>query len=99
MKTNRVIYRTCTDCGKEFIISPKFQDYIEENNLRLPKRCKECRGNRKMAYEVKKCMSCGDEFVITQNEHKFYSERGLTEPKRCQDCRRKRNERSTEETE
>ena len=99
MKSNRAIYRTCADCGKEFIISPKFQDYIEENNLKLPKRCKECRDNRREAHEVRECVVCGNEFVITHNEHRFYSERGLTEPKRCFDCRKKRNERNPEETE
>lgn len=96
MKLNRAIYRTCADCGNEFVISPKFQEYIEENGLKLPRRCKECRTRRKESYEVKVCADCGTEFTITQNEHKFYAERGLTEPKRCPDCRRKKHERSTE---
>lgn len=100
MKANRAIYRTCSDCGAEFIISPRFQDYLEENGLKLPKRCKACRDSRKEAYETKKCVDCGNDFVITQNEHKFYSERGLTEPKRCPECRQKRKyERNSKKAE
>lgn len=99
MKANRAIYRTCADCGKEFVISPKFQDYIEENNLKLPKRCRDCRTSRREAYEVKTCVECGNEFTLTQNEHKFYTERGLTEPKRCPDCRKKKYERNSENSE
>ncbi len=100
MKSNsRTIYRTCVDCGNEFAISPRLQEFIEENNLKLPKRCKECRDLRKQAFETKKCVDCGNDFVITHNEHKFYEERGLTEPKRCHDCRKIRNERRAKEEE
>lgn len=99
MKANRAIYRTCADCGGEFVISPKFQDFIEENNLKLPKRCKDCRHTRKEVFETRKCLMCEGEFTITHNESKFYAERGLTEPKRCPDCRKKRHERDSEEAE
>jgi DNA-directed RNA polymerase subunit RPC12/RpoP len=95
-KNYRAIYRTCSDCGKEFIISPKFQEKIEENDLKLPKRCKECRDNRKVAKDTRICADCGEEFTITVNEHKFYEERGLTEPKRCKNCRKNKNGRSEE---
>lgn len=89
MASNRTIYRNCTDCGEEFVINPKFQDYIKENDLKLPKRCKKCRENRKMNSETVMC-ECGDEFTITPNEAKFYAERGLDKPKRCPACREKR---------
>ena len=87
---NRVIYRTCVDCGKEFAIGLAFQKHIEEQGLKLPKRCKECRENRRVAHVVKQCVDCGEAFAITRNEHKYYEERGLSEPKRCKACRDKR---------
>lgn len=96
-KNYREIYRACVDCGKEFAISAKFQEMAEKNDLRLPKRCKKCRDNRKVAHDTRMCIDCGEEFIITVNEHKFYSERGLTEPKRCKDCRRKRHDKSEED--
>ena len=99
MKTNRTIYRACADCGKEFTISPKFQEFIEENDLKLPKRCKDCRHTRKEVHETRKCLMCDGEFIITQNESKFYTERGLSKPRRCPDCRKKRHERDSEEAE
>lgn len=97
VKPNRAICRTCSDCGSEFTISSKFQKYVEENGLKLPKRCKKCRDLRKKPYRIKTCIECSSEFTITQNEHKFYAERGLTEPKRCPNCRQdKKYERNTE---
>lgn len=104
MNANRVVRRTCMDCGEEFVISPKFQDYIEENGLKLPKRCPNCRATRKTVTTTKVCVECGNEFGLTANEIKYYSERGLTEPKRCAECRsrRRRNrggERSAEAAE
>ena len=86
----RVIYRNCVDCGKEFAIGLGFQRHIAEQGLKLPKRCKECRTERRKAHAVKQCVDCGEAFTITRNEHKYYTERGLTEPKRCPDCRAKR---------
>lgn len=89
---SRVIHRICVDCGEEFVIGLAFQKHIEENNLKLPKRCKECREDRRVAHAVKQCVDCGEAFTITRNEHKYYKERGLTEPKRCLACRKKRHE-------
>ena len=94
MGANRIINRTCADCGTDFAISKKFQDYIEENNLKLPKRCKKCRDARKNQYKELECVECGKTFVITLNEHNFYEERGLSEPKRCHECRSARHERA-----
>lgn len=88
----RVIHRTCVDCGKEFVIGLGFQKHIEDNGLKLPKRCKECREDRRVAYSVKQCVDCNEPFTITRNEHRYYEERGLTEPKRCLACRQKRRE-------
>ena len=99
MSATRAIYRTCSECGERFVIGPSFQDYIEENNLKLPRRCKNCRELRKKEYEVRKCVTCGNDFTITQNEYKFYSERGLSIPLRCHDCRRKRHERFSKDKE
>lgn len=41
----------CKDCGKEFNISSGEKQYFESRNLELPKRCKECRKNRKQVQE------------------------------------------------
>lgn len=87
---NRMICRPCVDCGEEFTISPKFQDYLRENGLKLPKRCASCRAARKSIAVTKTCVDCGKEFGLTTNELNYYSQRGLSEPKRCEDCRAKR---------
>lgn len=87
---NRIICRQCVDCGDDFTISPKFQNYVQENGLKLPKRCPKCREARRTVVVTKTCVDCGEKFDITVNEQKYYAERGLTEPKRCPECRAKR---------
>lgn len=93
MEKRRAIYRDCVECGQEFTISPKFQEYVEENGLKLPKRCRKCRDSRKEPYKTEVCVDCGNEFVITVNEHKFYIERGFVDPKRCPMCRSKKHDK------
>lgn len=41
----------CKDCGEEFNITPSEINFYEANNLKLPKRCPECRKARKTAKE------------------------------------------------
>lgn len=42
----------CKDCGKEFNITPGEMKFYEANNLKLPKRCPDCRTIRKKANEA-----------------------------------------------
>lgn len=42
----------CKDCGKEFNIIPGEMKFYEANNLKLPKRCPDCRAARKKANEA-----------------------------------------------
>lgn len=37
----------CKDCGKSFSISPDEEMFYTSKGLQVPKRCKECRKNRK----------------------------------------------------
>ena len=39
---------TCCDCGKAFTFEAGEQAYFSRNNLRVPKRCPQCRLLRKM---------------------------------------------------
>ena len=39
--------RTCVQCGKDFYISQNEIKYFKSKNLRLPKRCKDCRALNK----------------------------------------------------
>jgi hypothetical protein len=34
---------TCTDCHKQFIITPEEQSFFKQKQFALPKRCKPCR--------------------------------------------------------
>ena len=34
---------TCTDCKKDFIITPAEQQFFQQKSFDLPKRCKPCR--------------------------------------------------------
>ena len=66
------------------------QNDIAEAGLKLPKRCPNCRAERREVKVTKECVDCGTVFHITKNEAKYYAERGFTEPKRCPECREKR---------
>lgn len=37
----------CRDCGKVFVIAEKEQEWYNERNWELPKRCLRCRQKRK----------------------------------------------------
>lgn len=39
--------RTCKDCGRTFLMSYSEVTFFERNQLRVPKRCPECRAARK----------------------------------------------------
>lgn len=38
---------TCVDCGKEFLFSVPEQRFFSSKQLSVPKRCKDCRAERK----------------------------------------------------
>lgn len=37
----------CCDCGEEFTFDIGEQEYYKKNNLYFPKRCKDCRKNKR----------------------------------------------------
>ena len=37
----------CKDCGKEFTVDEKEQEWYKEKGFELPKRCLDCRKKRK----------------------------------------------------
>lgn len=39
----------CKDCGTEFVIEAKEQEWYKEQGFELPKRCPSCRKARKQA--------------------------------------------------
>ncbi len=38
----------CVDCGAQFIFTARDQAFYQENNYQAPRRCKTCRGKRKL---------------------------------------------------
>lgn len=46
-KTYEPITAICKECGSEFVITPKEQEYMKTMGYELPKRCAECRKIRK----------------------------------------------------
>lgn len=83
------ITATCKDCGKEFTISVKEQLFAQEGKgFTLPKRCKDCRANRKAKSKHIVCHECGDVFEFTASEQEFFNKNGFEEPKRCTECRK-----------
>lgn len=38
---------TCKDCGCEFVVSEKEQNWYKERGFELPKRCYQCRKDRR----------------------------------------------------
>lgn len=82
------ITATCKDCGSEFTISVKEQLFAQENKgFVMPKRCPNCREQRKSKVKQIICVECGDVFVFTASEQEFYEKNGFKEPKRCKNCR------------
>ena len=97
--TNRQVERMypitaeCKDCGREFTISVKEQLFAQENKgFTLPKRCPDCRSERKNKNKQIVCMDCGEVFDFTASEQEFYEKNGFAEPKRCKACRKARKE-------
>lgn len=87
------ITEVCKDCGKEFEISVKEQLFARENKgFVLPKRCPECRADRKDRTKHIVCVECGEVFEFTANEQEFYEKNGFKEPKRCKSCRKIRKD-------
>ena len=43
----------CKECGAQFSISAKEQEWFESRSLALPKRCPECRKKRRKEKEAK----------------------------------------------
>lgn len=87
------ITEVCKDCGKEFIITVKEQLFAQENKgFVLPKRCPECRSNRKNSIKYIVCETCGEVFEFTANDQEFYKKNNFKEPKRCKKCRKIRKE-------
>ena len=79
----------CKDCGKEFQISVKEQLFAQENKgFVLPKRCPDCRTNRKDRAKHIVCVECGTIFEFTASEQEFYEKNGFKEPRRCRACRK-----------
>lgn len=83
----------CKDCGQEFEISVKEQLFAQEDKgFVLPKRCKNCREERKGKNKQIVCVECGDVFEFTASEQEFYSKNGFKEPRRCKSCRQARKD-------
>lgn len=85
----------CEDCGKEFIISPSEQKFYNKKGYNLPKRCFDCRKNKKKI-NVFTCIDCGKEFEITGSEIDYYKKNSLEIPKRCKKCRGFKKEKNRE---
>lgn len=45
------IYKVCKQCGSNFYITDKDQNFFNEKGLELPKRCFTCRKQNKRAQE------------------------------------------------
>ena len=82
------ITATCKDCGNEFQISVKEQLFAQENKgFVLPKRCPNCRIDRRDRTKHIVCVECGTVFEFTASEQDFYEKNGFKEPRRCRQCR------------
>jgi uncharacterized OB-fold protein len=83
------ITEICKDCGTEFTISVKEQLFAKEGRgFCLPKRCPNCREERKGKAKEIICMECGEVFTFTASEQEFYKQNNFKEPKRCHNCRK-----------
>lgn len=79
----------CKDCGNEFQISVKEQLFAQENKgFVLPKRCPDCRAERKNSVKHIVCVECGEVFEFTASEQEYYKKNNFKEPKRCKSCRK-----------
>ena len=46
-----MIKRICSNCGKSFVISDSETDFLKAKNLELPKRCSDCREEKRKREE------------------------------------------------
>lgn len=83
---------TCEDCGASFIFSAGEQEFFSQKGLvNQPKRCPECRKNRKRKNQRKKewhdatCSACG---AATQVPFKPSEDK----PVYCKECYQKQTE-------
>ena len=91
------VVANCKDCGSEFTISVKEQLFAQENKgFVLPKRCPDCRTQRKDKSKQIVCMECGNVFEFTANEQEFYTKNNFKEPKRCKECRKTKKDNPNE---
>ena len=81
----------CKLCGKSFDMSPAEQKFYINKGYELPKRCPECRKNRKKS-ETHICVDCNAEFEIKNTEKEFFIFNGLHLPQRCPNCRKIKRE-------
>lgn len=77
----------CKLCGNEFEMSPAEQKFYINKGYELPKRCPECRKNRKK-FETHVCVDCNAKFIIKNTEKEFFESNGLHLPQRCPECRK-----------
>lgn len=88
----------CKDCGAEFTISVKEQLFAQEDKgFTLPKRCKNCRDERKNKSKHIICIECGEVFEFNANEQDFFAKNGFKEPKRCRKCRANKGVKDNEQ--
>lgn len=85
------IQAVCVSCGRSFTITPNEQEFAAEGKgFVLPKRCPDCRKERKAKTKFLTCTDCGKEFEFKVDDQKFYADHGFQDPKRCPECRQKR---------
>lgn len=70
-------FLTCVDCGKEFPITNSEYDSFTEKGWELPKRCKDCRNERKNCsnsmYRASECRSTQSNHQSMSSPYSFYS--------------------------
>ena len=87
------VQEVCKDCGKEFTISVKEQLFAQEQKgFVLPKRCPECRAERKSQSKHIICIECGEVFEFTASEQEFFAKNNFQQPRRCRTCRQSRKD-------
>lgn len=91
----KTITINCCDCGRTFSVNPAEQNFFKRKGLNLPKRCPECRENRKKV-ETRICVDCGAEFTITRTNLEYFKRIGMHAPKRCEECRKNKREHNAE---
>ena len=68
------VTKTCTKCGKQFLVIEKEQAFLIEKQLPLPEQCPTCRqirrlslrGAERMLYKTQ-CQKCGKDIVVARD--------------------------------